>query len=192
MAGRAARTWRELTAAGARQFLAGLAVGGLLVGGVGSVLTHGRAGRTVVAAAAAGTAANTPAPVAGSGRWPARWNVNTRPQAPACARPATPPATTRAVAPRPAPPAPKPAPPVTLRAGAANGALGSPLPEGKGMWIWEPERTHGGNAAAIVVDARNIGLTHLYVRTGSTAQGFYAQSFLDQLLPLAHAAGIRV
>ena len=192
MAGRAAKVWRDLTAAGARQFLAGLAVGGLLVGGISTALTHGRTGGAAVAAAAADPAstAGVPAP----GPWPRRRHVAASP-APARARAATrpAPAAPAAPAPKPAPkPAAKPAPPVTLRAGGPNGTPGSPLPEGKGMWIWEPERTHDGNAAAIVIDARNIGLTHLYVRTGSTAQGFYAQGFLDQLLPLAHAAGIRV
>ena len=69
-----------------------------------------------------------------------------------------------------------------------NGAL----PIGKGMWIWMPERAEGGNARAIVQRAKQMGLTHLFVRTGSTWMGFYAGPFLDQLLPAAHAAGIRV
>ena len=36
------------------------------------------------------------------------------------------------------------------------------------------------------------GLTHLYVRTGSSRQGFEATAFLEALLPVAHAAGLRV
>ena len=66
------------------------------------------------------------------------------------------------------------------------------LPVGKGMWIWLADQAEGGNARAIVARAQEVGLTHLYVRTGSLAQGFYAAPFLDQLLPAAHAANIRV
>ena len=66
------------------------------------------------------------------------------------------------------------------------------LPYGKGMWIWQPNASEGGNARAIVARAKAIGLTHLYVRTGSTWDGFYAGPFLDRILPAAHAAGIRV
>lgn len=66
------------------------------------------------------------------------------------------------------------------------------LPTGKGMWIWKPELTEGGDPAAIVAKAQRIGLTHLYVRTGSSVQGFHGAAFLDQILPAAHAAGIAV
>jgi peptidoglycan hydrolase-like protein with peptidoglycan-binding domain len=70
--------------------------------------------------------------------------------------------------------------------------LQRPVPTGKGMWIWMANRAEGGNAAAIVGKARSAGLTHLYVRTGSSHDGFYAQDFLNSLLPKAHAAGLRV
>jgi peptidoglycan hydrolase-like protein with peptidoglycan-binding domain len=66
------------------------------------------------------------------------------------------------------------------------------LPVGKGMWIWQPERTEGNNAAAIVSRAKTTGLTHLYVRTGTLKEGFVGAEFLNRLLPAAHAAGIRV
>jgi hypothetical protein len=71
---------------------------------------------------------------------------------------------------------------------ASKGAL----PVGKGMWIWQPERTEGNNAAAIVTRAKATGLTHLYVRTGTLKEGFVGAEFLSRLLPAAHAAGIRV
>lgn len=71
-------------------------------------------------------------------------------------------------------------------------ALGGALPVGKGMWIWLADQVEGGNAEAIVARAKAVGLTHLYVRTASLADGFYAGPFLDRLLPLAHAASIRV
>ena len=66
------------------------------------------------------------------------------------------------------------------------------LPYGKGMWIYEPEKTEGGNVAAIVAKAKATGLSHLYVRTGSSWNGFYAGPFLDKLLPAAHEANIMV
>jgi hypothetical protein len=60
------------------------------------------------------------------------------------------------------------------------------------MWLWQPDQVEGGDAAAIVSRAKSVGLTHLYVRTGSSWDGFYAQDFLNALLPVAHANGIRV
>jgi len=71
-------------------------------------------------------------------------------------------------------------------------ALPSSLPYGKGMWIWQPDKTESGDVDAIVARAEHVGFTHLYVRTGSSWDGFYAGQFLDQILPAAHAAGIRV
>jgi hypothetical protein len=66
------------------------------------------------------------------------------------------------------------------------------LPYGKGMWIYEPDKTENGDPAAIVAKAKAVGLTHLYVRTGSSWDGFNGGPFLDKLLPVAHAAGLRV
>lgn len=66
------------------------------------------------------------------------------------------------------------------------------LPYGKGMWIWQPEKTEGGDVAAMVAKAKAAGLTHLYVRTGSTWDGFNGGAFLDQIVPAAHAAGLLV
>jgi hypothetical protein len=91
------------------------------------------------------------------------------------------PAAAPAAAPAPAAPAPPPAP-------APKGVL----PFGSGMWIWMPDQVEGGDVAATVAKAQAYGLTHLYVRTGSSWQGFYAQDYLNQLLPVAHAHGLRV
>jgi hypothetical protein len=66
------------------------------------------------------------------------------------------------------------------------------LPYGKGMWIYEPQRTENGNVAAIVAKAKATGLSHLYVRMGSAWDGFNVAPFIDRLLPEAHAAGIQV
>jgi hypothetical protein len=66
------------------------------------------------------------------------------------------------------------------------------LPFGKGMWVWQPNKSDGGDVSAMIARAKAVGLTHIYVRTGSTWDGFYAGPFLDRILPAAHAAGIRV
>jgi hypothetical protein len=66
------------------------------------------------------------------------------------------------------------------------------LPLGVGMWLFVPEEIEGGDVDALVARAQQVGLTHVYVRTGSSRGGFYAQAYMDELLPKAHAAGIRV
>src|SRR5688572_5256942 len=66
------------------------------------------------------------------------------------------------------------------------------LPYGKGMWLYEPDKTEGGNVAAMVAKAKAAGLSHLYVRTGSSWNGFYAGDFLDKILPAAHEADLMV
>jgi hypothetical protein len=60
------------------------------------------------------------------------------------------------------------------------------------MWIWLPQYVEGGDAGAIVARAQAAGLTHLYVRTGSSVDGFNGAEFLDALLPVAHGAGLRI
>jgi hypothetical protein len=87
-----------------------------------------------------------------------------------------PPTTTTTTAPPPPPPPPPPGP---------------TLPTGKGMWIWQPQNADGGDPASIVARAQATGLTHIYVRTGSSVDG-PTVGFLDVLLPVAHAAGLKV
>jgi len=99
-----------------------------------------------------------------------------KPKATPRLRPATPPSTSTTTT-LPAPP-PLPPPPV--------------IPEGKGMWIWKPELAEGGNVAALIARAKAVGLTHIYLRTGSTWDGVQNLPYLDQLLPAAHAAGLKV
>lgn len=101
------------------------------------------------------------------------------------------------------------APVVNLPAGSAEvlataapaGVLAPPLapaapkkwlPSGKGMWIYVPDKTEGGNVAAIVAKAKDTGLSHLWVRMGSAWDGFNVAPFMDRLLPAAHAAGIKI
>jgi hypothetical protein len=66
------------------------------------------------------------------------------------------------------------------------------VPAGKGMWIYVWPRTEGGNPAAVVSRAKAAGVSNVYVRLGSTKDGFTTQGVLDALLPAAHAAGIKV
>ncbi len=66
------------------------------------------------------------------------------------------------------------------------------LPAGKGMWLHRLEWAAGGDPQAVVAHARAVGLTHLYLRLGSSKTGFYGQGDLDRLLPVAHQAGLRV
>ena len=64
------------------------------------------------------------------------------------------------------------------------------LPTGKGMWFHH--LSQAGPLDQVVAHAKASGLTHLYVRTGSSKSGFYAAADLDRILPVAHAAGLKV
>ena len=66
------------------------------------------------------------------------------------------------------------------------------LPLGKGMWLYQLSMSEGGDATKVVSKAKALGLTHLYTRLGSSKKGFYGQDELNKLLPVAHAAGIKV
>lgn len=63
---------------------------------------------------------------------------------------------------------------------------------GTGMWIWQWAKTDGGNPGAIVSRARAAHLHQLWIRVGDSMNGFYGASELDQLVPVAHAAGLSV
>lgn len=84
--------------------------------------------------------------------------------------------------------------PIAVTGGESSPAVdgGPVLPAGTGMWIWNPEETEGGDSEAIVERAVDAGLTHVYVRTGSSRRGFHGRAFLEQLVPTAHQAGLRV
>src|SRR5437764_886832 len=58
--------------------------------------------------------------------------------------------------------------------------------------VWENSTPERGNVKALVARAKAVGLTHLYVRTGSTWDGFQNVQFLDQIVPAAHDAGMKV
>jgi len=80
---------------------------------------------------------------------------------------------------------PEPVPPPPPSAGL--GVL-----EGKGMWVWKHRQTEAGDPDAIVRRAVDAGLSQLWVRVADSRDGFYGASFLDGLVPRAHAAGLAV
>jgi hypothetical protein len=161
----------------------------------------------------AATLATLGALLAGSGLAPAEADAGSRPAALRAApqRTATPSAPGKLPYPLPAPavepppcrrlppgPPPPPLPPPAVAEHAVpivatprsrHVALGAIA--GKGIWI----TTFPGqqvDAAGVVAIARHAGLQELYVRTGSSSDGFYGGQLLHQLVPLAHRYGVEV
>lgn len=66
------------------------------------------------------------------------------------------------------------------------------IPVGKGMWLNKYSDAMGGDPHKIIEVAKAAGLTHLYVRVGSSRMGFYGGPTLESILPVAHANGIKV
>lgn len=62
---------------------------------------------------------------------------------------------------------------------------------GKGLWITNFPGDHVPVARDVAVASRN-GLNQIWVRVGSTHDGFYGAAILRSLVPLAHAKGISV
>jgi Putative peptidoglycan binding domain len=119
---------------------------------------------------------------------------------PRAVEPSTP-APVEALAAPPAPPAERaadsatapPAPPAPAEVAAPPARPAKPIiPLGKGMWLYQLSMSEGGDANKVVAKAKKAGLTHLYTRLGSSKKGFYAQDELNKLLPVAHAADLKV
>jgi hypothetical protein len=66
------------------------------------------------------------------------------------------------------------------------------LPTGTGMWIYQWNHSNGGRPGAVIKRAKAVGLTHLFVRTGSTHDGFTGAGVLRAILPAAHKAHLAV
>jgi hypothetical protein len=66
------------------------------------------------------------------------------------------------------------------------------LPSGTGMWLYEWKKSNGGNASSVVARAKAAGLTHLFVRTGSSKDGLTGRPVLHALLPATAHTDIRV
>lgn len=94
----------------------------------------------------------------------------------------------------PAPPLPKPAVPEVdvpiVKPPAPRRVALAPI-SGKGMWLttWSGQTV---DVDAVVSEASAAGLQELYVRTGSSTDGFYGGPLLRALVPVAHRAGISV
>src|SRR5919199_995572 len=73
--------------------------------------------------------------------------------------------------------------------GTATGVKPLEAPAAVGRLV---QSTLFGHPEASMAKAKAAGLSHLYVRTGSSWDGFYAAPFLDKLLPAAHAADLKV
>ncbi len=62
---------------------------------------------------------------------------------------------------------------------------------GKGLWFTDYLPRHT-DIHALVAAAKALGVTHIYPRVAETSYGFFDQESLSRLLPVAHAAGIKV
>lgn len=91
---------------------------------------------------------------------------------------------------RPAPPAP--ASPLPEHRQPPRRVVAAMPIAGKGMWIWLFPQVGGGDPSRIVREARRMGLTHLYVRSSSTTSGFKYLRDIDRIVPVAHAAGLKI
>jgi hypothetical protein len=66
------------------------------------------------------------------------------------------------------------------------------MPTGTGMWIYQWNKTNGGRANVVVAKAKAAGLSTLYVRTGSTHDGFTGTGVLRALLPATRGQALHV
>jgi len=92
----------------------------------------------------------------------------------------------------------KPLPPPAV----ADAALPAPLAAGpkaasldavagKGIWVTNWPNTEV-DVPGIVARTKNAGLRSIWVRTGGSKQGYYGDRVLPELVPAAHAAGLKV
>jgi hypothetical protein len=93
-------------------------------------------------------------------------------------------------------PRPKPRPKVAVRPAAAVTVAAVTtarwLPTGTGMWIHVWSSTEHGNGRKVVHRATLAGLTHLFVRTGSSHDGWAGAQVLGSLMPATKNTNIKV
>lgn len=77
------------------------------------------------------------------------------------------------------------------RARVAATLKGMPI-KGKGMWIYQFNKIARGDPKRIVRAAVDRGLSHIYVRAGSSKAGLHGLRDIARILPVAHAAGLKV
>ena len=80
----------------------------------------------------------------------------------------------------------------TAKAGRRASGHARWLPTGMGMWLYEWRHSNHGDAASIVRRARSVGLTTLYLRTGSSWDGFAGGGHLRRLLHATRGTDVRV
>jgi hypothetical protein len=66
------------------------------------------------------------------------------------------------------------------------------VPSGTGMWTYQWSETAGGSARKVIARAKAMGLSHLYVRTGTRKGGFDGGPMLRKLLPATKGTDIKV
>ncbi len=91
--------------------------------------------------------------------------------------------------PLPAPAVPDEALPAALPPGPKAASLDAV--SGKGIWVTNWPNTKL-DVPAIVARTQNAGLQNIWVRTGGSRQGYYGDRVLPELVPAAHAAGLKV
>jgi hypothetical protein len=93
---------------------------------------------------------------------------------------------------RAAPPAAKAPARTSHPAPARHAAPTRYVPTGTGIWLYEWRRSNHGNAQSIVSRARHAGLSTLYLRTGSSWDGFDGGDHLRRLLAATRGTNVRV
>jgi hypothetical protein len=66
------------------------------------------------------------------------------------------------------------------------------LPTGTGMWVHQWSRTEHGNGRLVVRRAKLAGLSHLFVKTGSSHDGWVGAQALGSLMPVTKRTNIKV
>jgi hypothetical protein len=88
--------------------------------------------------------------------------------------------------------APKARKPVAVRTVAARMPVERWLPTGTGMWIHQWSQTEHGNGRRVVRRAKLVGLSHLFVKTGSSHDGWVGAAALGSLMPATKNTNIKV
>jgi hypothetical protein len=89
---------------------------------------------------------------------------------------------------------PRPAKPAVVRRTAVKATTRAVryVPTGTGMWIYQWDHTGGGDAHRVVAKAVAAGLSTLYLRVGSSHDGFTAQHALPALLAATKGTRLKV
>jgi hypothetical protein len=91
------------------------------------------------------------------------------------------------------PPVPAPSPkPAPAPAAAPAEEVERWLPTGTGMWLHEWRRSEQGHANEVVARAQKVGLSHLFVQTGSSHKGWIGEEVLSQLMPATKGTDLKV